>query len=343
MMRHNMNKKMAQALICVATIAFGPLAMADHLVAPVMNGNGGHGAIALPTLDWTVWILASSVFLALYDLTKKASVAHNAVLPVLFISTCCGCGAYMVVLAASGRFGVAAAGVTPEVAALSAVKCGVVGVSWVLTFCALRTLPISIATPIRASSPALVFMIAFLLYGERPAPLQAVGMAAVFAGYFAFSWAGRHEGIDFFRSRAVWYAIGGTAFSAVSAIWDKWLLQVRGLQVETLQFAFQTGLVVLYGAALVVSRLARRGKCDAFEWRWTIPFVGILLAVADWLYFSGLVCPDVHVSAVSLMRRFSVVITFVLGAKFFHETNLARKAIALAVVVAGIALICLGR
>ena len=43
------------------------------------------------------------------------------------------------------------------------------------------------------------------------------------------------------------------------------------------------------------------------------------------------------------MRRFSVVITFVLGAKFFHETNLVRKTVALALVVAGIALICLGK
>ncbi len=295
------------------------------------------------TVDWTIWILASSFFLALYDLAKKASVANNAVLPVLFISTCCGCAAYMASLAACGRFCAAAAGMTPEVVALSAVKCTVVSASWVLTFCALRTLPISIATPIRASSPALVFLIAFVLYGERPAPLQAVGMAAVFVGYFAFSWAGRHEGIDFFRSRAVWYAIGGTVFSALSAIWDKWLLQVRGLEVETMQFAFQAGLVLFYGVALAACRLARRGKGSPFEWRWTIPFVGILLATGDWLYFRGLSYPDVHVSAVSLMRRLSVVITFVLGAKFFHETNLARKAVALAVVLAGIALICIGR
>lgn len=295
------------------------------------------------TIDWTIWILASSVFLALYDLAKKASVANNAVLPVLFISTCCGCAAYMASLAVSGRFSAAVAGITPEVAALSAVKCAVVAASWILTFCALRTLPISIATPIRASSPALVFLIAFFLYGERPTPLQAVGMAAVFAGYFAFSWAGRHEGIDFFRCRAVWYAIGGMAFSALSAIWDKWLLQKRGIEVETMQFAFQMGLVVFYGAALAVCRLARREKGDSFEWRWTIPFVGILLAMGDWLYFRGLSYPDVHVSAVSLMRRFSVVITFLLGAKVFHETNLTRKAIALAVVLVGIALICVGK
>ncbi len=41
------------------------------------------------------------------------------------------------------------------------------------------------------------------------------------------------------------------------------------------------------------------------------------------------------------MRRFSVAITFVLGALFFRETNLRRKGLALALVLAGIALLCL--
>jgi transporter family protein len=295
---------------------------------------------AVSGMDWTLWILASAVFLALYDLAKKASVRDNAVLPTLLASTCFGCIAYVAGLAASGRL-CAAAGLTREIVALSVVKCAIVGTSWVFTFRALRSLPISIATPIRASAPALVFLIAFFLYGERPSPLQGAGMATVFAGYFAFSWAGRHEGIDFFRNRAVWCAIAGAFFSAISAIWDKYLFQVLSLPVETVQFAFQTGLVVFYAAALAVAR-AFKADGPAFEWRRSIPFVGILLAAADWLYFQGLACPDAPVSAASLMRRFSVVITFVLGAKFFHETNLARKSIALAAIVAGVALICLG-
>ena len=45
-------------------------------------------------MSWTAWILASSVFLALYDLAKKASVRDNAVLPVLLVSTCCGAAAF---------------------------------------------------------------------------------------------------------------------------------------------------------------------------------------------------------------------------------------------------------
>ena len=291
--------------------------------------------------DWTSWVLASAVLLALYDLAKKASVSANAVLPVLLASTCFGFAAYVAGLVASGSLG-AASGVTGAALSLGLVKSAIVGTSWVFTFCALRTLPITIATPIRASAPALVLLVAVPLYGERPSLMQGVGMAAVFAGYFAFSWAGRHEGIDFFRNRAVWCAIAGAVCSAFSSIWDKYVFQVRALPVESVQLVFQIGLVVFYALALAVSR-ALRVRRDAFEWRWTIPLVGILLAGADWLYFRGLAYPGAPISAASLMRRFSVVITFLLGARFFHETNLVRKGIALAAIVSGVALMCVGK
>jgi len=289
--------------------------------------------------DWTSWVLASSVLLALYDLAKKASVRANAVLPVLLISTTFGFVAYSAGLFASGHF-CALGEISDASLALGLVKSVIVGTSWVFTFCALRTLPITIATPIRASSPALVLLIAVPLYGEMPSSLQGLGMAAVFAGYFAFSWAGRHEGIDFFRNHAVWCAIAGAVFSAASSLWDKYIFQVRALPVEQVQLVFQAGLVAFYALALLASRALRIGR-DAFEWRWTIPIVGILLAGADWLYFKGLAYPGAPISAASLMRRFSVVLTFLLGARFFHETNLLRKGIALAAIVAGVALLCL--
>ena len=67
---------------------------------------------------------------------------------------------------------------------------------------------------------------------------------------------------------------------------------------------------------------------------------GLLLVAADWLYFHGLAIPDVSIAAGSLMRRFSVAITFVLGAVFFHERNLRRKGLALAAILVGVVLLC---
>lgn len=288
---------------------------------------------------WTAWILASAVFLAFYDLAKKASVRGNAVLPVLLISATSGTVAYTAALWAAGELG----GVFPlplHHLLLVSVKTVVVAMSWVLTFMGLRTLPVTIATPIRASAPALVFIVAFFLYGERPSAVQGAGMALVFAGYWAFGWAGRHEGIDFLRSRAVWCAIGGMCLSAVSSLWDKFILQRCAIPVETMQFWFQVGLVAFYGGLVAVRGMARLGR-DEFEWRWTIPMTGVLLVAADWFYFHGLAIPDVSIAAGSLLRRFSVVITFVLGALLFGERNLRRKGIALAAILAGVAMLCM--
>lgn len=291
-------------------------------------------------MSWTAWILLSSFFLALYDLAKKAGVRDNAVLPVLLCSTCCGCAAFVIGVAVCGKLPAVFANTNEQVLLLAAIKSVIVATSWVFTFYALRTLPITIATPIRASAPALVFIAAFFLYGEIPSWIQAIGMLAVFGGYFVFSWAGKHEGIDFFRNKAVWSAIAGAGFSALSSIWDKYVFQVRAMPVETVQFFFQVGLVCVYALILSGQRLLKLPH-DRFEFRFTIPFVGILLAAADWLYFKGLAVPEAPISVGSLLRRFSVVITFVLGARFFHETNLKRKALALAAILVGVILLCI--
>ena len=306
-------------------------------------------------MSWICWLLASAVFLALYDLAKKASVRDNAVLPVLLGATLFGGAAFLLGLWASGRLAPVAGRIDSRLVGLAAVKSLVVATSWVFTFCALRTLPISIATPIRASAPALVFLLAACLYGERPGLVQGAGMLVVFAGHFAFSWAGRHEGIDFLRNRAVWCALAGMAFSALSAIWDKYIFRRDAGApddphlVDAVQLLFQAGLVAVYGLLLagcaLWRRFARAGRGAGsvpFVWRWTIPLVGVLLAVADWLYFHGIHEEGVLISVASLMRRFSVVLTFVLGAKVFHETNLLRKGLALGAILLGLALICLG-
>jgi transporter family protein len=287
---------------------------------------------------WTCWILASAVFLAFYDLAKKASVRDNAVLPVLLFATLAGSIVYISILGSVGEI-YDALNVSVISFFLILIKSIIVSTSWILTYCALRTLPITIATPIRASAPAIVFIVAFFLYGEQPTIIQGLGILLVFFGYWSFSKAGKFEGIDFIRSRAVWLAIGGMCMSAVSSIWDKFILQRCAIPVETVQFWFQIDLVAIYALLLAGQYVFRLHRCK-FVWRWTIPATGILLTAADWLYFHGLAIPDVPISIGSLLRRFSVVITFLLGALVFKERNLKRKGIALAAILTGIILLC---
>ena len=85
-------------------------------------------------MSWTVWILLSSFFLALYDLAKKASVRENAVLPVLLCSTCCGCAAFVAGLGVCGKIPEVLASASGRALELAAIQSVIVATSWVFTF-----------------------------------------------------------------------------------------------------------------------------------------------------------------------------------------------------------------
>ena len=298
---------------------------------------------------WLGWILASCVVLSFYDLSKKASVRGNAVLPTLLGSSLSGWAAVTAFLVWRGGLVEAVALPAAHVARLLAKSC-IVGASWAATYMALKTLPITCAAPIRATGPLWTLVGAILLFGETPTPVQAAGMALVVVGCLAFSRSAAHEGIDFWRSRAVLLAFLGTLLGSCSALYDKHLLKGLGIPTPTVLWWFMGGICALYALALAVSsRTARRAPAASrepptpFVFRWTIPLVGVLLAVSDACYFNAVSAPDARISILSMIRRSSVVLTFLLGGAVFHETNLLRKAAALAAILAGVVILCLAK
>lgn len=223
---------------------------------------------------------------------------------------------------------------------LVAAKAGIVSASWIFVYYAMRALPLSIAAPIRASAPLWTLAGAMLLFNEIPTPLQALGMAVILVGYWLFSVAGQAEGIRFTRHTGIFCAFAGTLLGAGSALYDKYLLRTCGIERNTLQLWFAIDLTLLLGAALCAQRTAGLQR-TRFEWRWTIPVVGVLLMAADWFYFGALSQEGVAISVLSLIRRSNVALSFAAGALIFRERNLRRKGAALAAILAGVALLCL--
>ena len=169
---------------------------------------------------WIPFILISATLLALYDTAKKYSVRDNGVMPVLFTATACGTLAFTLFIAATGHLRASLA-ISPSGFWLVVLKSLIVSASWVFVYYAMRALPLSIAAPIRASAPLWTLVGAMALFREIPTPVQAVGMAAIIAGYWLFSVAGKAEGIRFTRSIGVFYAFAGTLLGAGSALYDK--------------------------------------------------------------------------------------------------------------------------
>ncbi|NQY33321.1 MAG: hypothetical protein HRT56_09160 [Coraliomargarita sp.] len=76
-----------------------------------------------------------------------------------------------------------------------------------------------------------------------------------------------------------------------------------------------------------------------FEWRWSIPLIGLLLLAADFAYFTAISHEDALISIISPIRRAAVVVSFA-GAFLLHkENNFRPKALCIAVLLVGIILI----
>jgi uncharacterized membrane protein len=282
--------------------------------------------------SWLFWILASSVALSMYDLCKKASVRGNSVFPTLLATTFSGWAVLSAFLLATGKFG-AVAGVSAKHVPLLFVKSAIVGASWTATYLALRTLPITSAAPIRATGPFWTLIGAIVLFAEVPCALQAVGMALVLAGCVFFSVSSRRDTAGG-GLKAVALAFAGTVLGSCSALYDKHLLQGLGLAPSAVLWWFLGGMTLMYAAAAAFSR---RG----FEWRWTMPLTGILLALSDACYFTAIADPDAKISVLSLVRRSSIVLTFFVGGAIFRESDLRRKIFALVAILLGVAMLCL--
>ena len=74
----------------------------------------------------------------------------------------------------------------------------------------------------------------------------------------------------------------------------------------------------------------------------TLIGISLFLSTADFLYFYSLSLPSAMISIVSMIRRGSVVVSFVCGALFFHEKNLRAKAVDLALVLLGMLCLYIG-
>ncbi len=296
---------------------------------------------------WAVLGIISSVFLGVYDVFKKISLKDNAVIPVLFFATLTGALIFLPLILLSWflpDYSATQIWYIPKVDfhahVLFFIKSVIVASSWLFAYFALKHLPITIATPIRASSPLWALIGAILIFGERLTPLQWVGLAVAFGFYYFFSTAGKREGIHFTTNKWVYFMIIATLIGAGSSLFDKFL--TANYDRFAMQAYFSVYLVIVLLPVLLFVWLPRR-KGATFKWSYAIPLIGITLVTADFIYFYALSIPGSLVSVISILRRGSVLTSFFLGSLVFREEkNKKLKGLILIGIAAGIFIIMLG-
>ena len=194
--------------------------------------------------------------------------------------------------------------------------------SWILGYFGMKNLPLTIVGPINATRPVLVLVGALLVFGERLNGWQWAGVLMAVLSYFLLRKSGKKEGIDFRHDKWIYMTIGAAVLGAVSGLYDKFLMA-----------PVEQGVVMWW---------PKHHQTTPFHWSWAIIGVSIFLSAADFMYFYSLSIPDAMISVVSMVRRGSVVVSFMFGVLLFHEKNLRAKALDLALMLLGLLFLYIG-
>ena len=288
---------------------------------------------------WLAFALLSAALLGFYDVCKKHSLRDNAVIPILFLNTLF-CSIIFLPFAFKTPFG------GWEMQRYILLKAFIVLSSWLLGYIGIKNLPITIIGPINATRPVMVLVGALLIFGERLNIWQWAGVVLAILSFFLLSRSGKKEGIDFKHNRWILCTVGAAVLGAISGLYDKYLMATEGglgLPRLTVQCWYNFYQCIMMGIMLLLLWWPTRKGSTPFKWRWSILFISIFLSIADYVYFYSLSLDGAMISVVSMVRRSSVLVSFILGALLFHEKNLRSKAIDLALVLLSMVLLWLGQ
>lgn len=297
---------------------------------------------------WVGAALLSAMLLGLYDVAKKRSLAGNAVVVVLLLNILFSTLLFApVILDAEfgwGLFeGTALASARGDVGdhSLVALKAAITLSSWLCGYYAIKHLPLTIVGPVNATRPVVVLVGALLLFGEELNAWQWGGVLLTIVSLYLLSRAGSKESINFRSNRHVWALFAAMLLGAVSGLYDKFLIANCSLHPLFVQSWFGLYQLIMMAIIALVVWMPRRAN-EPFRWVWTIPLISLFVSCADFCYYHALDDPDAMIAVVSMIRRSSVIVTFICGALIFGERNLKAKALDLLLILVGMVLLCIG-
>lgn len=278
-----------------------------------------------------VWLtIGSAILLGFYDVAKKQSLKKNCVLYVLFFATALS----TLLLSPFLHPG------PVKDHLLLTVKGILVTSSWISGLAAMRTVPLSTLSTIKASRPVFVLVFSLILFGERLNVWQWAGSLTAIAALLLLSRTSSLEGISFTRDKGIWMAAVSVLTGVASALYDKFILGfMEPLFVQSWANLYIT---VLLGICILAEAGFRKSALPHFHPDWMIILIALFITAADFLYFTALDQEGALLSVISMIRRSSVIVPFIFGALVFKEKNVRLKAIDMAVMLLGICLITVG-
>ena len=276
---------------------------------------------------WLWLTVCSALLLGIYDVFKKQALKRNGVYWILVGST-----------------GLTTLFLSPFLSAISLhdhlcilIKAVLVSTSWVSGLIAMKHLPLTTVSTIKASRPMFVVIFSIILFGERLSPLQWLGVAIVMAALFLSSRSKRHETDKVNSAKGMVAMVVSVLSGAASALYDKHI--ISGFEPLALQSWTNLYITALLALILLIQYLADKEHFQGFAWDWRILIIAVLITAADAAYFFAIKDPDAMLSVISIIRRCSVLVTFLGGALILKEGQIRDKALDMVLMMAGVGLL----
>ncbi len=286
---------------------------------------------------WLILAFMSASLLGFYDIFKKQSLNNNAVIPVLFLNMLFSSLIFLPLIILSAVqseiikdtiFFVPASGwgVHKYIFLKSCIVLG----SWMSGYFGMKHLPLTIVGPINATRPVMVLAGALIIFGERLNFYQWIGVLLAVISFFMLSISGKKEGINFRSNKWIYLIVLAGILGAASGLYDKYLIAPSdkggiGLDRMVVQSWYNIYQLIMMSGVLMILWYPKRKTTTRFHWSWFIVCISIFLCAADFVYFYSLSLDGAMISIISMIRRSSVMVSFLFGGIILREKNLKSK------------------
>ncbi len=313
---------------------------------------------------WILLVLAYGLIKGAREIIKKKALTKSSVIEVLVFYTFLS---FLMVLPESGKSFFS----PPDCLWLIAIKSFVIFCAWILSFKAIRRMPISSYGVLDLSRVLFATLLGIVVLDEKMGLWQIAGLCLVSAGLvmlpmgetilqrrqkrMAAEETGnlirqgssiRQEGGEPEASALkkpmeertpiiyTFIAVLSCMLNSVSGLLDKLLMRDGTLGSGELQFWYMLFLLGFYVIYALISRSEIHWKnLLKNQWIWIL---SILFVLADRALFIANASPDSKVTVMTLIKQSGCLIT-ILGGKFiFKEKNIGHKLLCAVVILAGI-------
>ncbi len=278
---------------------------------------------------WIQLVLLSGLILGFYNIFKKKALEKNSVVEVLVAYTTLS---FIILIPQFSN----AMATDFKYIVIIFIKAYIVFVSWLMSFYALKHMPISTFSVYYLSRVLFVALWGIIILGEKIIPIHFLGMIIIIIGLLMLNLNTKVKK-EKTEIKYILYVIASCFIISFSSVIDKVIMP--HINTGQMQFWFMGFLTLLYISYIIVTKT--KLNFSVMKKNYWLPILAISVLLASRFHFMANAIPESNISLIIFLRTFSVIITLLVGGLWFREENLFYKLLCSLIVLSGIALIIL--